>query len=136
MNESAKLNHSNKKILVIEDNLDIRLLIEFILGNAGFTVLTAVDGPDGLSQTKVAMPDLILLDVMMPGLDGFEVLKKIRNDKDVKINTIPILMLTSRSSIEDIDLAIELGTTSYMEKPFRGEMLISKVESIFQAEAY
>ena len=125
---------TKRRVLVIDDNEDIRHLLTLILENAGLTVLTGVDGPDGLSQTRASKPDLILLDAMMPGLTGFEVLEKIRKDKDSKINAIPILMLTSRSSVEDIDMAIELGATSYVVKPFRPEKLVQKVISIFEGE--
>ena len=124
-----------RSVLVIDDNEDIRHLLTLVLENAGFTVLTGIDGADGLAQTRSAKPDLILLDAMMPGLNGFEVLEKIRNDRDSKINSIPILMLTSRSSVEDIDMAIDLGATSYVVKPFRPEKLIQKVISIFENES-
>ena len=126
---------TKRSILVIDDNEDIRQLLTLILENAGFTVFTGVDGPDGLHQTKAHKPDMILLDAMMPGLTGFEVLEKIRNDRDSKINKIPILMLTSRSSIEDIDMAIDLGATSYVVKPFRPEKLIQKVIALFEGES-
>ncbi len=124
-----------RSVLVIDDNEDIRHLLTLVLENAGFTVLTGIDGADGLAQTRSAKPDLILLDAMMPGLNGFEVLEKIRNDRDTKINSIPILMLTSRSSVEDIDKAIDLGATSYVVKPFRPEKLVQKVISIFESES-
>ena len=129
------MRESKRSVLVIDDNEDIRHLLTLILENAGFTVLTGIDGADGLAQTMSAKPDLILLDAMMPGLNGFEVLEKIRNDRDSKINSIPILMLTSRSSVEDIDMAIDLGATSYVVKPFRPEKLVQKVNSIFESES-
>lgn len=130
-----QLRESKRSVLVIDDNEDIRHLLTLVLENAGFTVLTGIDGADGLAQTRSAKPDLILLDAMMPGLNGFEVLEKIRNDRDTKINSIPILMLTSRSSVEDIDKAIDLGATSYVVKPFRPEKLVQKVNSIFESES-
>ena len=129
------MRESKRSVLVVDDNEDIRHLLTLVLENAGFTVLTGIDGPDGLSKTKSAKPDLILLDAMMPGLTGFEVLEQIRKDRDSKINSIPILMLTSRSSVEDIDMAIDLGATSYVVKPFRPEKLIQKVISIFEIES-
>ncbi len=130
-----QLRESKRSVLVIDDNEDIRHLLTLVLENAGFTVLTGIDGVDGLAQTRSAKPDLILLDAMMPGLTGFEVLEQIRKDRDSKINSIPILMLTSRSSVEDIDIAIDLGATSYMVKPFRPEKLVQKVISIFESES-
>jgi len=130
-----QLRESKRSVLVIDDNEDIRHLLTLVLENAGFTVLTGIDGVDGLAQTRLAKPDLILLDAMMPGLNGFEVLEEIRKDRDSKINSIPILMLTSRSSVEDIDIAIDLGATSYMVKPFRPEKLVQKVISIFESES-
>lgn len=121
-------------ILLIDDNEDIRTLITLILEKARFNVISAIDGVDGLQKTSEFSPDLILLDSMMPILSGVEVLSRIREDKDPKINAIPIVMLTSRSSVEDIDIAIDLGATSYIVKPFRPQKLIEKIITLLKSE--
>lgn len=133
--EYATMNAEKRSILVIDDNEDIRQLITLILESAGFAVLTASDGADGLQQSKVSKPDLILLDAMMPGLTGMDVLERIRKDKDSKVNSIPIMMLTSRSSSEDIASAIALGATCYVVKPFRPEKLIQKVTLLLEGKS-
>ena len=121
-------------ILLIDDNEDIRNLVTVIVENAGFTVISAFDGADGLQKTIDYKPDLILLDSMMPRMGGVEVLSKIRNNKDPRINSIPIVMLTSRSSVDDIDSAIDLGATSYVVKPFRPQKLIEKITALLISE--
>lgn len=122
------------KILAIEDNQDIRDLLAFILERDGFQISTAADGISGLSLIKETQPDLVLLDVMMPEFSGLEVLDAIRRDKNSKIREVPILMITSKSSIEDVDEALVLGANDYLVKPFRPEKLIEKVRELLPQE--
>lgn len=122
------------KILLIDDNEDIRNLVTLVVENAGFKVYSAFDGEDGLQKTIELNPDLILLDSMMPRMSGVEFLEQIRKNKDSKINSIPVIMLTSRSSVEDIDLAIDFGATSYVVKPFRPEKLVEKILKLLKSE--
>jgi DNA-binding response OmpR family regulator len=122
--------NENVKILAIDDNADIRDLLTFVLAKQGFNISVASNGVEGLSQIKDAKPDLVLLDVMMPEFSGFEVLDAIRKDKDSKVRSIPVLMLTAKSSTEDIDRALELGATSYIVKPFRPTKLVEKVQEL------
>lgn len=122
------------KILAIEDNQDIRELITFFLKRDGFQISTASDGISGLSLIKETKPDLVLLDVMMPEFSGFEVLDAIRKDKNSKIREVPILMITSVSTIEDVDRALELGANDYLVKPFRSEKLVEKVRELLTQE--
>ena len=124
----------SKNILVVDDNEDIRSLLSLVLQREGHEVVLASDGTEALEKIKIAKPDLILLDVMMPGLSGLEVLSIIREDKDKKINEIPIMMITAKSTITDIDNAVELGASSYIIKPFRPANLIEKVNAIFAEE--
>lgn len=124
----------SKSILVVDDNEDIRSLLSLVLQREGHEVILASDGTEALEKIKIAKPDLILLDVMMPGLSGLEVLSIIREDKDKKINEIPIMMITAKSTITDIDNAVELGASSYIIKPFRPANLIEKVNAIFAEE--
>jgi DNA-binding response OmpR family regulator len=119
-----------KCILVVDDNLDIRNLLSMILEKEGYTVIHGVDGREGLEKIIQNIPNLVLLDVMMPGFSGLEVLAAVRENKKREINSIPICMITAKSSVEDVDKALELGATSYIVKPFRPAVLIEKVNSL------
>jgi CheY-like chemotaxis protein len=129
------MSKDSKSILVVDDNEDIRSLLSLVLLKEGYEVVLASDGAEALEKIKATKPDLILLDVMMPGLSGLDVLSIIRDDKDKKINEIPIMMITAKSTIADIDIAVELGASSYIIKPFRPANLIEKVTAIFAEEA-
>ncbi len=124
------MNEVWKSILVVDDNEDIRNLLTLVLENEGYLVTQGVDGGECLEIIQDKPFDLILLDVMMPGLSGIEVLKAIRGYKDKKINQLPICMITAKSSIEDIDEALEHGATSYIVKPFRPIALAEKVNAL------
>lgn len=124
-----------KKILVIDDNEDIRNLLTLVLEKEGHVVIHGIDGRDGLEKILADVPDLVLLDVMMPGLSGFDVLKEVRENKKREVNSIPICMITAKSLVEDIDAALELGATSYIVKPFRPAVLLEKVSSLLMSAA-
>lgn len=113
------------RILAVDDESDVLLIVKTALQAEGYEVLTAVDGPDGLKTAREEKPDLILLDVMMPGMDGFEVLKRLREDKETL--NIPIIMLTGLSERERKRTAIEHGIKYYIVKPFDFQDLTSKV---------
>ena len=129
------MSNDSKTILVVDDNEDIRSFLSLVLLKEGYEVVLASDGAEALEKIKATKPDLILLDVMMPGLSGLDVLSIIRDDKDKKINEIPIMIITAKSTIADIDIAVELGASSYIIKPFRPANLIEKVTAIFAEEA-
>jgi len=120
--------------LAIDDNADIRELIAFILRRENYEVQTAPNGIAGLEMIKASHPDLIILDVVMPEFSGYDVLDAVRSDKSSKVRDIPVLMITSRSSTDDIDQALELGATSYIVKPFRPAKLVTKVKSLLGEE--
>lgn len=122
------------RILAIEDNADIRQLISLILEREGYQISTAADGISGLSLIKETKPDLVLLDVMLPEFSGFEVLDALRKDKNSKVREVPVLMITSKSTVEDVDQALELGATGYLVKPFRPEKLVQKVRELLIQE--
>ncbi len=124
------MGNENIKVLAIDDNADIRELLSFVLAKEGYSVTSSANGVDGLSQIKEMKPDLVLLDVMMPEFSGFDVLDAIRNDKDSKVRAIPVLMITAKSTTEDVDRALELGATSYIVKPFRPAKLVEKVQEL------
>jgi DNA-binding response OmpR family regulator len=119
-----------KNILVIDDNEDIRDLLSLVLEKEGHQVLHAFNGRDGIEKIISDKPDLVLLDVMMPGFTGLEVLESVRKNKNTDINSIPICMITAKSLVEDVDLALELGATSYIVKPFRPSVLVDKVNTL------
>jgi two-component system alkaline phosphatase synthesis response regulator PhoP len=117
-----------KKILVVEDEPSIVKLIEFNLTKEGFHVDSALDGDIALQKIKVEMPDLIVLDLMLPRIDGLEVCRRIRAEKE----HIPILMLTAKSDEFNKVLGLELGADDYMTKPFSIRELTARVKAIFR----
>jgi len=103
-------------ILVIEDEEHIRIILEYNLRLDGFEVYLAEDGPKGIELAREKRPDLILLDWMMPKMNGPEVLAELKNDK--RTEHIPVFMLTVKGMIRDIDQALKVGADDYMTKPF------------------
>lgn len=114
-----------KKILVIEDEPHISKLVKFILEKNGFDVLQAFVGQEGLEMAKKEKPNLIILDVMMPNMDGFEAAKRLTSMKETK--DIPIIMLSSAAQFKDKMKGIESGAVDYITKPFDKDELIDKV---------
>ncbi len=117
-----------KKILVIDDDLDIQKLVSVRLTSSGYSVITAADGKTGLEKARSEGPDLILLDVMLPDIDGYKVCTELKNDDDLK--KIPIVMLTSLSQLGDIKSGIGSGANAYVAKPFRPEDLLETIKNI------
>ena len=117
-------------ILVVEDEEDIADLVAFNLRRNEFQVELAHDGIQGLAKAKEVKPDLIVLDVMMPGLDGFRVFKELRNDKSTR--TIPVIMLTARGQTEDRIQGLELGAEDYMTKPFSPKELVLRIRNLLK----
>jgi len=114
----------SKKVLIIEDEKSISDIIKFNLKKEGFEVDTAYDGQDGLEKALSGKPDLILLDVMLPIMDGFQVCKKVR-----ETNSVPILMLTAKEEEVDKVLGLELGADDYITKPFGMRELIARIKA-------
>lgn len=110
-------------VLLIEDNPDISRLVEFKLTHENMNVVIAANGVEGLAKSKELMPDLILLDVMLPGIGGFEVLQAIRDDESTK--DLKVIMLTSKNREEDLQRGFSLGVLDYISKPFKiGELMM------------
>lgn len=118
----------NRKILVIEDNSDLAGLLELHLMDQSWTVDLFQDGATGFKKAVSKPYDLILLDIMLPGMDGIEILKQLRSRQ---VHT-PILMLTSKSSEIDRVLGLELGADDYVTKPFSIRELIARIKAIFR----
>ncbi|MBI2094789.1 MAG: response regulator transcription factor [Candidatus Omnitrophica bacterium] len=119
-----------QKILVVDDEEDILKLLQYNLQREGYQVRCVSSGEEGLAAVKAGRPDLVVLDWMLPGMDGLEVCKLVRADKDVK-NT-PILMLTAKDSEVDQVLSLEIGATDYVAKPFSVKVLLARVRTIFR----
>lgn len=116
-----------KTILVIEDNEDIRENVEEILTLSDYKVLTAPNGKDGVETAQKKLPDLIICDIMMPGIDGYGVLHVLH--KDPQTQNIPFIFLTSKSERSDFRAAMEMGADDYITKPFSGNELLNAIES-------
>lgn len=116
-----------QKILIIEDEEGIIHLLNLYLRDAGFTVVAARDGADGLAMHAREHPDLVILDIMLPALDGFEVCRRIR-----AWSQTPILMLTARGDEDDRIQGLELGADDYLVKPFSPRELVSRVRAILR----
>jgi DNA-binding response OmpR family regulator len=119
-----------KTILVVEDQTAISRLIQFKLKNAGYDVIVAEDGLSGLEKARSVHPDLILLDIMLPLMTGYEVLATLK--RDAKNKDIPVIFLTGESREDKIVKGLELGATDYIIKPFSPNELAARVKTFFQ----
>lgn len=122
------MTYQSHSILVVEDNNDLLKLLEINLSDQGYTVYTAENGTLALDMFHTQNPDLIVLDIMLPKLDGFEVCKRIRN----KNKMVPILMLTAKAEELDKVMGLELGADDYMTKPFSIREFLARVKAIFR----
>jgi two-component system alkaline phosphatase synthesis response regulator PhoP/two-component system response regulator VicR len=120
-----------RKILVVDDERHIVRLVQVNLEKVGYQVITAYDGVEALEQVGKEKPDMVILDVMMPRMDGFEVLKKLQ--ADAKTRDIPVIMLTAKAQDADIFRGWSSGVSSYLTKPFNPRELLTFVERIFQS---
>ncbi|MDD5409309.1 MAG: response regulator [Candidatus Omnitrophica bacterium] len=119
-----------EKILIVEDEKDIIKMIEYNLKKEGFKVIDARDGEDALDLALRQYPDLILLDLMLPGIDGLEVCKTLK--KDPKTASIPIIMLTAKGQESDKVVGLELGADDYVTKPFSPRELIARIKAVLR----
>ena len=128
------MNSSQKhKIALIEDDANIRKMYRMKLELSGYNVLTAEDGKEAVELIKKANPDLVLLDILLPKKDGFEVLKEIKDSTDKKIKSIPVIMLSNLSSKEDISEAKQLGASDYFVKAkINPKEVAEKVNEFFE----
>lgn len=122
------MTYPSHSILVVEDNKDLLNLLDINLSDQGYTVFTAENGVLALEMFHAQNPDLVVLDVMLPKLDGFEVCKRIRNNNKM----VPILMLTAKTEELDKVLGLELGADDYMTKPFSIREFLARIKAMFR----
>ena len=118
---------ANNLILLMDDDENICKVIRLYLEKEGMTVEVAHDGATGLELFQKETPNLVLLDIMMPGMDGIEVIKQIRKD-----STVPVIMLTAKGDTIDKVLALELGADDYIVKPFEPKELIARIKAVIR----
>ena len=121
---------TQKKILIIDDEFPMRYLIEYQLKREGFAVALAKDGVDGLTAVSQQKPDLVVLDVMMPGMDGFEVCHQIKNSPET--SQIPVIFLTASEAKEYKTRAFAVGADDYLTKPFMSEELLAHISAVLK----
>ena len=121
---------ANNKICIIEDEVDIVRLMSYNLEKEGYQVLSYGSGEEAFSFVKNHLPDLVLLDIMIPSVDGFEVCKQLKADPNTK--EIPIIMVSAKTEEAHIVTGLELGADDYMPKPFEPRELLARVQSILR----
>jgi len=127
-NSNRSDNIKMSKIMIVDDDAFIRELIQTLLKNNGFDVCEAIDGRDALSKITIENPELIIIDVMMPNMDGFELCRKLRQYYD----NLPIIILTAKSELYNKVKGFELGTDDYLTKPFESDELILRVKALLR----
>ena len=115
------------RVVVVDDDPDVRGLVEYKLVKSGHEVTTFADGEEALRSMAAAGPEIVLLDVMMPGLSGLEVLTRLRADEATK--DLPVIMLTAKAQAADVDLGLALGADDYVVKPFSPRELVARIDA-------
>ncbi len=121
------------KVLVVDDEPNIVLSLEFLMQQAGFDVVTAEDGEGALTSVEDSPPDLILLDISLPGISGFDVLEQLRQDP--RHARLPIIMLTAHGREVEREKGLALGADDYVTKPFSTQALVEKVKRLLAEDA-
>ncbi len=121
---------TKEKILVVDDEADILELIRHNLAREGYQVMCAVSGESALKKARTEQPDLIVLDLMLPGIDGLEVARKLKGDNSTR--SIPIIMLTAKGEEADVVSGLELGADDYVTKPFSLKVLIARIRAVIR----
>ena len=121
-----------KKVLIVDDEQDIVESLKFVLENEGYDCYTAFNGEDGLKTAKEIIPNLIILDIMMPKMNGYKISRLLKFDN--KYKDIPIIMLTARSQEEDKLIGEETGANEYITKPFDLDVVVEKVNQYLKGQ--
>jgi two-component system phosphate regulon response regulator PhoB len=123
---------SKASVLVVDDEQDILELVEYNLKKEGYRVLTVATGEDALRITKSQLPDVVILDLMLPGVDGLEVCRMLKADETTQ--HIPIVMLTAKGSEADVVTGLELGAADYVTKPFSPRVLMARIKAVLRRD--
>ena len=123
---------ANRSVLVVDDEPTARTMLRLILVRAGFEVLEAQDGSEALEEVKRQLPDLMILDIMMPGIDGFEVCEILRSNDETA--ELPIIMLSARADAESVNRGLLLGATKYLTKPVMPDDLTRQVREVLEVK--
>jgi len=116
-----------KKILLVDDSSTVLLMEKMILSKSPYQLVTASDGQEGFDKAVAERPDLILLDVIMPRMDGFEVCRRLRERDETR--AVPVIMVTTRGELKSVETGYQSGCTDYITKPINGLELLSKVKN-------
>jgi twitching motility two-component system response regulator PilG len=116
------------RILIVEDEESLLKLESILLSSKGYKVVGVADGTTAIDEIFRNLPDLVILDVMLPGIDGFEVCRRIKDDPAT--SKIPVIMLTARKNTQDMDRGLQAGADAYITKPFKSAQLIGTIERI------
>ena len=117
-----------KRILIVEDEEGIVKVVKMYLEHHDYDVITAIDGQEGLERAKAEKPDLIVLDLMLPKMDGYKVCGLLK--RDARYAKTPVILFTAKSQEKDVKLGEEVGADAYITKPFEPEVLLSKIEEL------
>ena len=117
----------DERLLLVEDDASIREIVSIGLTTAGFRLVTATDGRDGLARARTGGFDAVILDVMLPSMDGFEVCREIR-----KLSRVPVVMLTARADLVDVVVGLESGADDYVKKPFEMPELVARLRAVLR----
>lgn len=121
----------NARILLVDDEPDLVQLVSMRLQGVGYEVTPAYDGQEALDRVKESKPDLIILDLMLPKMDGYKVCRLLKFDE--RYQKIPVLIFTARAQAEDIKLAMDCGADAYLTKPFEALVLLEKLKELLEA---
>jgi two-component system phosphate regulon response regulator PhoB len=123
----------NERILVVDDEEEILELLKYNLETNGFRITCTSTGEEAMDRAKEGIPDLIILDLMLPGIDGLDVCKLLKNDP--KTQNIPVIMLTARGEESDIVIGLELGADDYITKPFSPRVLLARIKAVLRRKS-
>lgn len=121
---------AKENILIVDDEEDVLELVRYNLAREGYNTHTAATGEEAVKRTREIMPDLVILDLMLPGMDGFEVCRRLKGDP--KTQAIPIIMVTAKGEESDVVVGLELGADDYVTKPFSPRVLLARVRRTLQ----
>ena len=123
---------NRKRILVVDDEIYIVHILEFTLTMEGYEVITAADGEEALRKVETDRPDLVVLDIMMPRMDGYEVCRRLREDAETR--ELPVILLSARGRPIDREAGIEVGANDYIVKPFSPRRLLEKIRDLLDTQ--